>query len=223
MTNSKMPITSATITVTGEGAAGSPVQIYDADGIIPGTDYALIVPPKGSFVLDIDTVDIYPFETQTIGGGSFEFITLEDVTNKGTVPKIRVNGTVPEGFEGPAAFTINGVFDSITYTFPLDTAPFVITVLEPEVEYGFEMVDDIVGLGFFNKRRLRLHADSVEYVAGGLQIPADFKATQVVNVSAKGGVTGYLDVENQRVLLYTKAGTEAKGTLEGVSIILIGE
>ena len=181
------------------------------------------MPPKGSFVLDIDTVEVYPFDTQTIGGGSFEWVTLEDVTNGGTVPKMRVKGTVPDGFDGAVSFTVNGVYDGITYTFPLDSAPFVITVESIVPENVFELVDDMLGLGFFNKRRLRMHADRIEYVAGGLPVPNEFKATGLVNVSAKGGYMGYLDVENQRIMFLTKAGTEASGALEDVSVILIGE
>ena len=224
MTNSKMPITSATITVTGEGAAGSPVQIYDADGIIPGTDYALIVPPKGSFVLDIDTVDVYPFDTQTIGGGSYEFITLEDVTNKDTVPKIRVKGTIPEGFEGPAAFTVNGVFDSATYTFPDGEHPFTVTVEsdEPEPEGMHIVPSGSGGLGFFTMRRLIMRADMCEYTAGGIPIPDGINVEALACVSAKGGYLGWFDRESRRVLLYTAPGKEATGTIEDVTLIFLG-
>ena len=224
MTNSIMPITSATITVTGDGASGSPVQIYDGDGVIPGTDSACIIPPKGSFVLDIDTVDVYPFDTQTLGGGSFEWISLEDVTNGGTVPKLRVKGTAPDGFEGPASFTVNGVHDGATYTFPGEDRPFVMTVESSESELvGMYIVENGTGgLGFLTMRRLIMRADICEYTAGGIPIPDGIEVEALACVSAKGGYLGWYDRENRKVLLYTAPGKEAKGSIEDITLIFLG-
>ena len=225
MTNADMPITSATITVTGDGAAGSPVQVYDSAGFIPGTEYALTVPPKGSFVLDIDTVEVYPFDTQTIGGGSFEWVTLEDVTNGGTVPKMRVKGTAPDGFEGSVSFTVNGVYDGITYTFPDSEHPLALAVKSkgPEPTVGLRIVPDgIGGLGFYTRRRLIMKADICEYSAGGIPIPDGIDVDALVCVSAKGGYLGWFDRENGKVVLYTAPGKEATGTIEDVTFIFLG-
>ena len=68
MTSIKMPIVSATLTVTGDGASGEAQLIYDSEGFVVGMENALTVPPKGTFTLDIVTTQVYPFDTQTLGG-----------------------------------------------------------------------------------------------------------------------------------------------------------
>ena len=94
MTNARMPIESATITVTGEGAPGVPSAVYDQDGLVPGMDGALVIPPKGSFTMEVQTDVVYPYDTQTLGGGCPEWITLEDATESGKTPRLRVKASV---------------------------------------------------------------------------------------------------------------------------------
>lgn len=233
MVNQSMPIESATITVTGDGADGTAVQIYTADGFVAGSDGALVIPAEGSFVLDIQTVAIYPFETQTLGAGCPEWVSLEDVTEGGTKPAICVKGTAPQGVDGPVSMVVNGVIDGETHTFPSATDALVLTVTEaePDVDGDGDTQDNPVfmteyggpvGLGFMNKRRLRLYIDSVEYTAGGLDVPAFFVAESLVSVSARGGCMAQLDEANQRVVLYTASGEEMSGTVEALTIVLIG-
>lgn len=223
MANQRMPIESATITVSGDGASGQPVQVYDADGFIAGTESALVMPPKGSFVLDIVSQYVFPFESQTLGGGCPEWIVLEDVTGGGREPKIRVKGTAPEGVTGGVSFSINGVYDGITYTFPMDDAPMAIAVkdIETRVE-GIAYPDGgPVGGGFLNMRRLIMTADTLNYQQGGFAIPKGVEPL-LVTASVKGGAMAYFDPETGKVLLYTAAGKEASGTLEDVTVTVIG-
>lgn len=224
MTSIKMPIVSATLTVTGDGASGGAQQIYDSEGFIVGMENVLTVPSKGTFTLDIVTTQVYPFDTQTLGGGAPEWVTLQDATNKGTVAAIRVTGTAPEGFTGAVPVIVNGMFGGEEYSFPDGEEPLTLAVKEISKGITFTYEDGgPVGLGFFNRRRLRIRIDSISYVAGGLQIPYDFHAEDIIAISAKGGYLAYLDKENQRVQLFISTSTEASGTIEDLSIMLIGQ
>lgn len=225
MAAQKMPISSATITVD----SGETVQIYDQYGYIAGTDDALVVPPEGSFVLEITTQDIYAFEGQSLGGGGPEWVVLEDATVGGTVAKIKVVGTAPAGVEGPVTFTVNGQLDGDTYVFPDVDVPLSLTVTESEVEpiedetsWTFPDGADVGG-GFLNLRRLRMHADSVTYPEGGITLPAEILPEAIVSVTAKGGILSELDRATGTLRLYTANGTEAVGeTLEDVDIVILG-
>lgn len=223
MANQRMPIESATITVSGDGASGQPVQVYDADGFIAGTESALVMPPKGSFVLDIAAQYVFPFESQTLGGGCPEWITLEDVTDGGKEARIRVKGTAPEGVTGGVAFAINGEYDGITYTFPMDDAPMALAIrdIETRVEGIIYPDGGPVGGGFLNLRRLIMRADTLNYQQGGFEIQRNIEPL-LVTASVKGGAMAYFDPETGKVLLYTAAGKEATGVLEDVTMTVIG-
>ena len=80
----------------------------------------------------------------------------------------------------------------------------------------------VVGGGFNGFRRLIMRADSVDYTAGGFDIPAGFNADSLMEASVKGGVLAWYDRANRKVVLYTANGKEATGTLTDVSIVLIG-
>ena len=222
MTNMDMPVGSATITVSTKDAPGSAVQIYDRAGFRPGMDYALVIPPEGSFVMDVKTTQVYPFETQTLGGGCPEWITLEDVTDGGKEPRLRVKGTAPNGVEGGVTFTVNGTADGMTYTFPSEGVPMALSVRDAGGEAVFEPSDDApVGLGFMNRRRLIMRADLCEYTAGGIPIP-DGIEPEFMMADAAGGIIGFYDRANRKAVLYTAPGTEASGTLEDVTLIFLG-
>lgn len=230
MTNSKMPIQSATITVTGTGASGTPIQVYDASGLIPNTESAFVIPPGGSFTFDITTSMVFPFESQTLGGGCPEWITLEDVTEGGTQPAIRVKGTVPGDTSGSVVsggvtFTVNAAYDGIEYTFPAESAPVSLSIgsVASAVTLTLEEGGPL-GLGFFNGRRLIMEAEFYRYTPGGIPIPfysKDFKFI-LLCATAKGGVLGHLNLDRDRILLFNRNGEEADGLLQDVCIVLIG-
>lgn len=77
------------------------------------------------------------------------------------------------------------------------------------------------GGAFLGFKRFVLHADSIDYPTGGIEIPARFRLKGIVCASAKGGVVPYLDTATRRVILYQN-GAEASGTLEDVTLIVIG-
>ena len=79
-----------------------------------------------------------------------------------------------------------------------------------------------VGAGFNGLRRLIMRAASVDYTAGGIELPEKFLPEDLIEVTAKGGIMGWLDRTNRKVVLYTANGKEATGTLTDVSIVLIG-
>lgn len=79
-----------------------------------------------------------------------------------------------------------------------------------------------VGAGFNGLRRFILKAESVEYPAGGFEVPERFYPEAILEASADGGIMSWYDAENRRIVLYTAHGVEASGTLEKVTIVLIG-
>lgn len=80
----------------------------------------------------------------------------------------------------------------------------------------------VVGGGFNGFRRLIMSSDSVDYVAGGFSIPEGFTPTAVISAEAKGGVMAWYDAQNRKVLLYTARDTEITGTVENLTIVMIG-
>lgn len=79
-----------------------------------------------------------------------------------------------------------------------------------------------VGAGFNGLRRLIMRADSVDYTAGGIDVPIGFQLEDIIEVSAKGGVTAWFDRANRKIVIYTANGKEATGTLNDVTLVLIG-
>lgn len=73
------------------------------------------------------------------------------------------------------------------------------------------------GMGFMNLKRLVMHMDSLTY-GDGIAVPSDFYAEHLLSVSAKGGITGWLDKANNKVILYPTAGND----LVDLTIILLG-
>ena len=80
----------------------------------------------------------------------------------------------------------------------------------------------VVGGGFNGFKRLIMRADAVDYVEGGFAIPKGFYADTLLEASVKGGAMAWFDRTNNKVLLYTANGKEAAGTLNDVTIVLIG-
>ena len=80
----------------------------------------------------------------------------------------------------------------------------------------------VVGGGFNGFRRLIMRADVVDYVAGGFEVPSGFHADTLLEASVKGGILAWFDRTNGKVVLYTANGKEASGTLNDVTIVLIG-
>ena len=80
----------------------------------------------------------------------------------------------------------------------------------------------VVGGGFNGFKRLIMRADAVDYVAGGFAIPKGFYADTLLEASVKGGAMAWFDRTNNKVLLYTANGKEASGTMNDVTIVLIG-
>lgn len=230
MASIKMPIESATITVS-DGESSESVQIYDAVGLIPDTEHALVIPPSGSFRLDVVATRTYAYETQTLGGGCPEWVILMDSTEGGTMPYLSVEGTAPQGFDGPVNITINGVYEDVTYTFPGPDTALSLTVMESDEGEPTVPAEDIewtypdgadVGGGFLNLRRFIVHADSLMYRTGGVSLPTDLDVEAVIEVSAKGGLLGCYDREAEKLVLYTASGVEAQGTLEDVTVVVLG-
>lgn len=219
MANSKMPIQSATIQVDG----GEAVQVYDGNGFIAGMDEHMTIPEGGTFTMTVQTDDVYPFETQTLGGGCPEWIVLQDATEAGTAPRLKVTGTAPDGVTGGVTFVINGVLDGVTYTFPTEDEPVSIAVETPAPSIVWEYEDGgSVGAGFFNLRRLIMKADTIEYTPGGIDVSSLITPKAVVGVSAKGGYMAKLDKSTGKVRLYTANSTEASGTVEDLTLVVLG-
>ena len=79
----------------------------------------------------------------------------------------------------------------------------------------------VVGGGMMNMRRLTLARERYDYSAGGIPVPdMGFIPFAVLSVSAKGGLTSYLDPETNKVVLY-RGAKEVSGTLEHLRMILI--
>lgn len=80
----------------------------------------------------------------------------------------------------------------------------------------------VVGGGFNGFKRLIMKADTVDYVAGGFDVPRGFNADALMEASVKGGMMAWFDRANRKVVLYTANGTEATGTLTDVTFVFIG-
>ena len=80
----------------------------------------------------------------------------------------------------------------------------------------------VVGGGFNGFKRLIMKADTVDYVAGGFDVPRGFNADALMEASVKGGMMAWFDRANRKVVLYTANGTEATGTLTDVTLVFIG-
>lgn len=80
----------------------------------------------------------------------------------------------------------------------------------------------VVGGGFNGFKRLIMSADAVDYVAGGFDVPKGFNADALIEASVKGGIMAWFDRANRKVVLYTANGKEASGTLNDVTLVLIG-
>ena len=79
-----------------------------------------------------------------------------------------------------------------------------------------------VGAGFNGLKRLIMKADSVDYPAGGFDVPPRFLPYAIVEASAKGGIMSWYDKANNKIVLYTANGTEASGTLTDLTIVMVG-
>ena len=80
----------------------------------------------------------------------------------------------------------------------------------------------VTGGGLMNMRRLVMSCNRLQYTAGGISLPtADFRPYSVLSASAKGGLTGYYDAGTNKVVLY-RGSKEVSGTLEDVTLIMVG-
>lgn len=77
------------------------------------------------------------------------------------------------------------------------------------------------GFGFAGLSGAIFQLDSIEYTAGGIDVPlsASFSPAALLSVSADGGITGYFD--GQKIKLY-RGASEVSGTLTNLQIIMLG-
>lgn len=135
-------------------------------------------------------------------------------------------GTVAVYSEDCTGFVRGGVFN-VAVDKTLCTDGFEV-IQQPDGSFASKPVawefpdGGVVGGGMMNMRRLALVRERYDYPAGGIPVPdMGFIPFAVLSVSAKGGLTSYLDPETNKVVLY-KGTKEASGTLENLKLILIG-
>lgn len=78
------------------------------------------------------------------------------------------------------------------------------------------------GVGFTGSKRFVMHRDSFEYPTGGFEIPCGFEVRGVISVSVEGGCMYWFDTENGKLVLYKSNGKEISGTVNDITVILIG-
>lgn len=109
----------------------------------------------------------------------------------------------------------------------LVSSGFVLELL-PDGRYG--VTDDawfmpdqgVAGGGFVGLRRLVLTKNSLDYKAGGIDVPlAGLKPIMCLSASARGGVAGWYDTVNMKLHLY-RNGTESDDRFRSLTVILIG-
>lgn len=144
---------------------------------------------------------------------------------KGTFEAIN-GGTVAVYSEDCTGFVRGGVFNTAVDK-TLCTDGFEV-IQQPDGTFASKPVawefpdGGVVGGGMMNMRRLALARERYDYPAGGIPVPEiGFIPFAVLSVSAKGGLTSYLDPETNKVVLY-RGTKEASGTLENLKLILIG-
>jgi len=97
----------------------------------------------------------------------------------------------------------------------------VITFIH-EVEWTYPE-GGVVGIGFFGYRRAVIHNDSIEYEAGGFDVPVrGFVPTCIIGCMARGGCDAYYNPETKKIQLY-RNGTEITERLFDVTIVMIGQ
>lgn len=71
-------------------------------------------------------------------------------------------------------------------------------------------------------RRMVIRAPRIQYEAGGIDLPSvGFIPLTVMGASAEGGITAYYNDSTKKLLLY-RGGSEASGTVNDLTVVLIG-
>lgn len=87
---------------------------------------------------------------------------------------------------------------------------------------GWDITDFAPGGGFANMKRFILHANTLNYEAGGFTLPTvGFLPVAVMGANAVGGISAYYNPENGKVMLYQN-GSEASGSIKDLTLVLIG-
>lgn len=184
------------------------------------------------------------WSSASIMGGTLESTAKETVWNgsyKGSGGILDITGGIfkaPAGVQPVRVLTEADGSDSPTRTSvsggSFSTAPdtqylapgFVISTgsdgLPVIIHGGWDLPDEgMVGGGFNGWRRLIIRKTSVDYTAGGIDIP-DVGASEAVllGVSAKGGLSGYWDSSAGKLVLY-KGTKEVTGTIDDLSVIFL--
>ena len=80
----------------------------------------------------------------------------------------------------------------------------------------------VVGGGFNGLKRLIMRAETVDYAAGGFELPDGFEPVALMEASVSGGCLSHLDRANRKVILYSARSKEMTGTLTDVTIVVVG-
>lgn len=139
-------------------------------------------------------------------------------------------GTVNGGTAVLHSENISGYVTGGTFDRPLPAgavAPGSAMVANPDGTYGTVRAEwsfpdgAAVGGGFGGLRRLILTCPSLGY-SGGFAVPVPgFGPVAVTGASARGGIDAWLDPETGLIHLY-RAGSEVSGTVEGLTLVMVG-
>lgn len=182
-----------------------PISVTITGGSVSGYSAVYESNPQNNPAEDISKVGI------ALTGGEFSAIN---------------NGTVAVYSEDCRGFVSGGTYS--TAVDPSLCKDGFDVVLQPDGSYKASVVawqfpdGGACGGGFLSTRRLIMTRTRFDYQSGGIELPVEgFEPIAVLSASAKGGLTGYYDPDTRKVILY-KGAKEASGTLENLSITLIG-
>lgn len=106
------------------------------------------------------------------------------------------------------------------YEFDIDEEGNII--VRQEKEWTFPE-GGVAGLGFMSLKRLIMHNDSIEYEAGGFDLPMrNFTPMCILGCMAKGGCDAYYNAETKKIELY-RGGVELNERIFDVTIVMIGQ
>ena len=95
-------------------------------------------------------------------------------------------------------------------------------IIEKEIEWTFPN-GGIAGMGFMRYKNVVMHNDSIEYEAGGFDIPIRyFTPVCIVGCMAKKGCDAYYNKDTKKIQLY-RNGVELNERVYDVTIVMIGQ
>ena len=95
-------------------------------------------------------------------------------------------------------------------------------IVEKEVEWTFPE-GGTSGMGFMSKKTVIMHNDSIEYEAGGFDVPIRyFSPICIVGCMARNGCDAYYNRETKKIQLF-RSGVELSERVYDVTIVMIGQ